>query len=94
MHAGIWRPWFGKAGLTSYYPTRNDNAFSKVSGSDQVMNTISSADGNGTIGYVEYSYPVNKQYPVVKVLNAKGYYVEPTTYNVAVALQYLSLIHI
>ena len=91
MHAGIWRPWFGKAGLTSYYPTRNDNAFSKVSGSDQVMNTISSADGNGTIGYVEYSYPVNKQYPVVKVLNAKGYYVEPTTYNVAVALQYAKI---
>jgi hypothetical protein len=35
---------------------------------------------------VEYAYPVNKDYPVVKVLNKGGYYVEPTQYNVAVAL--------
>ena len=55
-------------------------------GSDQVMNTIAGFAGNGTIGYVEYSYPVNKDYPVVKVLNKGGYYVEPTQYNVAVAL--------
>ena len=50
------------------------------------MNTISSAAGNGTIGYVEYSYPVNAHYPVVKVENKAGYFVEPTQYNVAVAL--------
>ncbi len=50
------------------------------------MNTISGFAGNGTIGYVEYSYPLNKDYPVVKVLNKGGYYVEPTQYNVAVAL--------
>jgi phosphate transport system substrate-binding protein len=80
----IWQPFFGKSGLTSYYP-----AFGKsigASGSDQVMNTISASSGNGTIGYVEYSYPVNKKYPVVKVLNKAGYFVEPTQYNVAVAL--------
>jgi phosphate transport system substrate-binding protein len=79
-----WRPFFGKSGLTSYYP-RKGNAVA-ASGSDQVMNTISGAAGNGTIGYVEYSYAVNKHYPVVKVLNGAGYYVEPTQYNVAVAL--------
>ena len=50
------------------------------------MNTIAGFAGNGTIGYVEYSYPLNKDYPVVKVLNKAGYYVEPTQYNVAVAL--------
>ena len=50
------------------------------------MNTVSSFAGNGDIGYVEYSYPVNKNYPVVKVLNKAGYYVEPTQYNTAVAL--------
>ncbi|MFI2753083.1 substrate-binding domain-containing protein, partial [Cellulomonas sp. P22] len=50
------------------------------------MNTISAGSGNGTIGYVEYSYALNKDYPVVKVLNAAGYYVEPTAGNVAVAL--------
>ena len=55
-------------------------------GSDQVMNTIKGFAGNGTIGYVEYSYPINTDYPVVKVLNKAGYFVEPTQYNIAVAL--------
>lgn len=80
----IWRPFFGQTGLTSYYP-RKGRAIGQA-GSDQVMNTIAGFAGNGTIGYVEYSYPVNKDYPVVKVLNKGGYYVEPTQYNVAVAL--------
>ncbi len=84
QHASDWRPFFGRAGLTSYFP-RKGNA-TGANGSDQVMNTIADAAGNGTIGYVEYSYPVNKNFPVVKVLNQSGYYVEPTQYNVAVAL--------
>ena len=83
-YPNIWRPFYGKAGLTSYYP-RKGRAIGQA-GSDQVMNTIAGFAGNGTIGYVEYSYPVNKDYPVVKVLNKGGYYVEPTQYNVAVAL--------
>ena len=83
-YPSLWRAFYGKAGLTSYYP-REGRAIGQ-SGSDQVMNTIAGFAGNGTIGYVEYSYPVNKDYPVVKVLNKGGYYVEPTQYNVAVAL--------
>ncbi|MDN4172043.1 phosphate ABC transporter substrate-binding protein PstS [Nocardioides sp. SOB77] len=83
-HPSIWRPFFGRSGLTSYYP-RKGRAVGQA-GSDQVMNTIAGFAGNGTIGYVEYSYPVNKDYPVVKVLNKGGYFVEPTQYNVAVAL--------
>lgn len=82
----IWRPFFGGSGLTSYYPKESGSRAIGQAGSDQVMNTISGFAGNGTIGYVEYSYPVNKDYPVVKVLNRAGYYVEPTQYNVAVAL--------
>lgn len=83
-YPSIWRPYFGKSGLTSYYP-KTGNMIGQ-SGSDQVMNTISGFAGDGTIGYVEYSYPLNKGYPVVKVLNKAGYYVEPTQYNTAVAL--------
>ncbi|WP_235501857.1 substrate-binding domain-containing protein [Aeromicrobium sp. Root472D3] len=82
----IWQPYFGKTGLTSYYPKKSGSKMIGAAGSDQVMNTISSKQGNGTIGYVEYSYPVNKKYPVVKLLNKAGYFVEPTQYNVAVAL--------
>ncbi|PKH38070.1 phosphate ABC transporter substrate-binding protein [Nocardioides alpinus] len=80
----VWRPFFGRSGYTSYYPRKG--RMLAQSGSDQVMNTISGFAGNGTIGYVEYAYPLNKDYPVVKVLNDGGFYVEPTQYNVAVAL--------
>lgn len=86
MHSSVWRPYFGRSGLTSYYPKKSGSKMIGASGSDQVMNSISAKSGQGTIGYVEYSYPVNKGYPVVKVLNKAGYYVEPTQYNVAVAL--------
>ncbi|MEO6511610.1 MAG: substrate-binding domain-containing protein, partial [Nocardioides sp.] len=84
QYPDIWRPYFGKSGYTSYYPRQG--RMLAQSGSDQVMNTISGFAGNGSIGYVEYAYPVNKDYPVVKVLNEGGFYVEPTQYNVAVAL--------
>lgn len=84
QYPSVWRPFFGRSGLTSYYP-RKGRAIGQA-GSDQVMNTIAGFAGNGTIGYVEYSYPLNKDYPVVKVLNQAGYYVEPTQYNTAVAL--------
>jgi phosphate ABC transporter phosphate-binding protein len=85
-YPSIWRPYFGHSGLTSYYPIKPGSRMIGQAGSDQVMYTVSSFAGNGDIGYVEYSYPVNKNYPVVKVLNRAGYYVEPTQYNVAVAL--------
>lgn len=83
-YPSIWRPYNGAAGLTSQYPRQGRQV--AASGSDQVMNTITSQAGNGTIGYVEYSYPLNAHYPVVYVENKAGYYVQPTQYNVAVAL--------
>jgi len=82
----IWRPYFGHSGLTSYYPKKSGTRMIAANGSDQVMNTVAAKSGNGTIAYVEYSYPLNVNYPIVKVLNAAGYYVEPTQYAVAVAL--------
>ncbi|WP_028644898.1 substrate-binding domain-containing protein [Nocardioides sp. URHA0020] len=85
QYPGTWRPYFGQSGLTSYYPKKGDRMVSQA-GSDQVMNTIKGFAGNGMIGYVEYSYPINADYPVVKVENKAGYFVEPTQYNTAVAL--------
>ena len=86
QYPSLWRAYFGKSGLTSYYPKKSGTKTIAAAGSDQVMNTVSAKSGNGTIAYVEYSYPINKGYPVVKVLNTAGYYVEPTQYAVAVAL--------
>ena len=85
QYPSIWGPYNGgHATLTSQYPRKG--AQIAASGSDQVMNTIVSAAGNGTIGYVEYAYPLNQHFPVVKVRNKAGYYVSPTQYAVAVAL--------
>ena len=59
---------------------------SSVSSSSNLAGFITQKTGEGTIGYVEYSYAVESNYPVVKVLNDAGYYTEPTASNVAVAL--------
>ena len=81
----LWRPFNGgKAGLTSIYPRQgNQIAVAQDAG---VMNTIKGAGGEGEIGYTEYSYPLQAHYPVVYVENRAGYYVQPTQYDVAVAL--------
>jgi phosphate transport system substrate-binding protein len=62
------------------------------SGSDGVMNFIASKAANGSIGFDEYSYALAKNYPVVKLENAAGYFTLPTQYNVAVALTQASIV--
>ena len=47
---------------------------------------MSQGFAEGAIGYVNYSYALGVEFPVAKVLNAAGYYTEPTPENVAVAL--------
>ena len=84
QYPSLWRPFCSCKGLTSYYPIK-DGIVAK-DGSVGVAGHIAASYGNGTIGYVEYSYALNDNYPVAKVLNKAGYYVLPTAYNVAVAL--------
>ncbi|MFD8757024.1 phosphate ABC transporter substrate-binding protein PstS [Kitasatospora sp. NPDC059577] len=55
-------------------------------GSDVVAGYIKSPGNLGTIGYDEYAFAKRSNWPVVKVLNAAGYYSLPTASNVAVAL--------
>ncbi|WP_241976389.1 phosphate ABC transporter substrate-binding protein PstS [Cryobacterium algoricola] len=71
-------------GLTSQYPTYG-NAKAQ-SGSAGVAGYVSQDYGEGAITYVEYSYALKSGFPVAKVLNTAGYYVEPTANSVAVAL--------
>jgi phosphate transport system substrate-binding protein len=84
QYPSIWRPFLGQAGFTEYFPRKG--TVIAQSGSDGVMNFISSKAANGSIGYDEYSYALGQNYPVAKVLNSAGYYALPTQYNVAVAL--------
>ncbi|HVU72552.1 MAG TPA: phosphate ABC transporter substrate-binding protein PstS [Mycobacteriales bacterium] len=74
----------GQCGLTSFYPTFG-NAKAQ-SGSNGVANYVSASYGEGAIGYVEYAYAKRVNYPVVSLLNAAGYYAQPSASNVAVAL--------
>ena len=84
MFPDLWRPFQGKAGLTEFFPAKKGQI--AQNGSDGVMNFISSSGANGAIGYDEYSYALAKNYPVIKLGNAAGYFTAPTQYNVAVAL--------
>ncbi|TPW77145.1 phosphate ABC transporter substrate-binding protein PstS [Schumannella soli] len=79
-----WSAFSGRSGLTSQYPVKG--AIKAQNGSLGVAGYVSQSYGEGAITYVEYSYAMKSGFPVAKVLNASGYYVEPTAASVAVAL--------
>ena len=71
-------------GATSFYPTVT--GMIAQSGDLGVAGYVSAGYASGSIGYVEYSYALNDKFPVAQMLNAAGYYTEPTAQNVAVSL--------
>ncbi|MCU1366467.1 MAG: Phosphate transporter substrate-binding protein [Ilumatobacteraceae bacterium] len=73
-----------KCGSTSFYPTTT--GMIAQSGDLGVAGYVAQGFAEGAIGYVNYSYALGNQFPVVKVLNAAGFYTEPTPSNVAVSL--------
>lgn len=77
-------PSLWKTGMTSQFPSFGNAKAQK--GSDGVAGYVSQNYGEGSIAYVEYSYAMKAGFPVAKLLNKSGYYVEPTAYSVAVAL--------
>jgi ABC-type phosphate transport system substrate-binding protein len=84
-YPSIWQAYSGSDQMTEYFP-RQGNQIAQ-NGSNGAMNYVSSSVANGSIGYVEYSYPLSENYPVALLLNKAGYYTLPTQYNVAVALE-------
>lgn len=91
-HAATWDAWCRAAGrstpcgVTSNYPVAGGRGFVAQSGSLGVSGYVAQAQSEGAITYVEYSYALNSGFPVAKVLNDAGYYVEPKASNVAVGL--------
>ncbi len=71
-------------GPTSLYPTVP--GVIAQAGDLGIAGYIAQNYADGAIGYVNYSYALNAHFPVVKMLNAAGYYTEPTAQNVAVSL--------
>ncbi|KUP95629.1 phosphate ABC transporter substrate-binding protein, partial [Thermobifida cellulosilytica TB100] len=91
QHGDIYRDFCARANrnpctATSNYPRPAGVNFQASPGSLGVAGYVSSPNAVGSITYVEYSYALNADFPVVKVLNKAGYYVEPTADYVAVAL--------
>ncbi|MDM7855521.1 phosphate ABC transporter substrate-binding protein PstS [Cellulomonas alba] len=91
-HQGDWDAYCRKAGrstpcgTTSQFPTVAGKGFVSQPNSQGVAGYVAQTANVGTITYVEYSYALKTGYPVAKILNAAGYYAEPTASNVAVAL--------
>nr|MBA2607710.1 phosphate ABC transporter substrate-binding protein PstS [Actinomycetota bacterium] len=89
-HPEIWKAYCartghsGACGYTSFYPTVP--GMIAQSGDPGVTSYVKANYADGAIGYVNYSYALESQFPVAKVLNAAGYYTEPTPENVAVSL--------
>ncbi|WP_033293984.1 phosphate ABC transporter substrate-binding protein PstS [Amycolatopsis jejuensis] len=71
-------------GFTSNYPLVPPVV--GQSGSLGVTNYVRQDQSEGSITYVEYSYARNAGFPIAKVLNKAGYYIEPKATSVAVAL--------
>lgn len=92
QQASIWDAYCRAAGrstpcgVTSNYPVISGKGFIAQPNSQGVAGYVAQAANVGTITYVEYSYALKTGFPVAKVLNAAGYYVEPTASNVAVGL--------
>jgi phosphate ABC transporter phosphate-binding protein len=84
QYPDLWSGFSGRSGLTSQYPATS--SMKAQNGSLGVAGYVSQGYGEGAITYVEYSYAKNSGFPVAKVLNSAGYYIEPRATSVAVAL--------
>jgi ABC-type phosphate transport system substrate-binding protein len=80
VHPGIKLP----CPETEFYPQFGNAKLE--SGSNAVSVYVTSSYGEGAIGYDEYAYALNANWPVVAMENPAGYYVLPSASNVAVAL--------
>jgi phosphate ABC transporter phosphate-binding protein len=94
-HTGLWDAYCGKVGrpminghcgVTSNYPVAPGSGFVSRSGSNGVASYVAMPHAVGAITFVEYSYALNANFPVAKLLNRADYYTEPTASNVAVSL--------
>ncbi|MGW4464658.1 phosphate ABC transporter substrate-binding protein PstS [Micromonospora sp. NPDC004704] len=92
QHPKIWRPYCTalrneqQCNVLSNFPTKPGAGFVGQPQSSGVSSYVAQSYAEGAITYVEYSYALKNQFPVAKVLNSAGYYIEPKATSVAVAL--------
>jgi len=91
-YPALWHDYCKRAGLsdscgqTSEYPVIAGSGFTAQAQSLGVSSYVAQERNQGAITYVEYSFAKNAGFPIVKLLNRSGYYVEPKADNVAVGL--------
>jgi len=71
---------------TSVYPVQPGTAMISQPGDVGVAGYVSQPQADGAIGYLPYSVALATGFPVAKVLNAAGYYTQPTAGHVGVSL--------
>jgi len=90
-YAAIWDAYCTKAGrstpcgVTSIYPSLPGVVIAQAN-STGVAGYVQQSTSEGAITYVEYGYAKQANFPVVSLLNKSGYYIQPTSKNVAVGL--------
>lgn len=86
-----WQAYCGAVGRspctqTAFYPVQSGTGMIGQPGDVGVASYVAQSSANGAIGYVPYSWALQEDFPVAKVLNAAGYYTLPTAANVGVSL--------
>ena len=84
-YPSLWHAFSGYSFPVEFWPTGQGSQVAE-NGSDGVMGFITSAAGQGSIGYDEYAYAIGASYPVVALENAGGYFTMPDAYDAAVSL--------
>ncbi|MGO9911091.1 MAG: substrate-binding domain-containing protein, partial [Acidimicrobiales bacterium] len=84
-YPSLWHAFSGYSFPVEFWPTGQGSQVAE-NGSDGVMGFITSAAGQGSIGYDEYAYAIGASFPVVALENAGGYFTMPDAYDAAVSL--------
>ncbi|BCB79539.1 phosphate ABC transporter substrate-binding protein PstS [Phytohabitans flavus] len=87
----LWNSYCAAAGRnpctqTSVYPIVPGRGMVAQAGDLGVSGYVAQPQALGAIGYVQYSYAIQANFPVAKMLNNGNYYTEPTAGHVAVSL--------
>jgi phosphate transport system substrate-binding protein len=73
--------------FSAAYPAWTANDPVSETGSDNAANYVASLGSEGSITYLETAYAREHHFPVASLVNASGAAVQPTSLNVAVALE-------
>ncbi len=84
-YPSLWQSFSGYHFPVEFWPTGKGSQVAE-NGSDGVMSFITSAAGQGSIGFDEYAYALGANFPVIALENSAGWFTMPDAYDAAVSL--------